>query len=574
MKSKLFNMIMLISLLAFVFPESFSTAAAANPAKVLILPFNIHSQEDLSFLKNGIVDMLSTRLTIEGRAMPISREETEKVTEGMSGPVNEQSAASLGQQFGADYVLYGSLTVFGESISTDARFFDMGQGKAVVTFYESGKNQSDVIEHVNRFAEQVSEKVFSRVSLAARPAKPAPPVAESRKHPDAMWAEDKTRTKPVLPAPPSPAAAVAAPVITALAASAAPVIMAPERTQADMPGTIWKSRTFRAQIRGMAVGDVDGDGSNEIAFISDKDVSIFRYTGGRLGKLGEVSGKGFYNLISLDIADINQNGRAEIFVTNVNKKSIQSFVVEWDGTRFRKIVENAKWYYRVLDVPGKGKVLLGQKRGMKEPFVPGIYTLGWSNNQYLSEKRQAVPKSTNVYGFIYGDVLNKGREEILAFSKSDHIRILNPGGEEEWKSNDPYGGGATYLEFPAEASARIGGDKEMDFFYLPMRIILKDLDKDGKNEVLVGNNADRTRRVFSRFRSFKSGQIECLVWDKMGLYQKWRTREISGYISDYAIADVDNDGQDELVFSVVEKHSSALGKAKSFIASQDFPSGS
>jgi hypothetical protein len=60
----------------------------------------------------------------------------------------------------------------------------------------------------------------------------------------------------------------------------------------------------------------------------------------------------------------------------------------------------------------------------------------------------------------------------------------------------------------------------------------------------------------------------------MGLYQKWRTREISGYISDYAIADVNNDGQDELVFSVVEKHSSALGKAKSFIASQDFPSGS
>ncbi|GAG74886.1 unnamed protein product, partial [marine sediment metagenome] len=50
---------------------------------------------------------------------------------------------------------------------------------------------------------------------------------------------------------------------------------------------------------------------------------------------------------------------------------------------------------------------------------------------------------------------------------------------------------------------------------------------------------------------------------------KWKTREISGHISDYTIADIDNDGRDELVFSVVSKTGSVLGEAKSYLVSQE-----
>jgi hypothetical protein len=79
---------------------------------------------------------------------------------------------------------------------------------------------------------------------------------------------------------------------------------------------------------------------------------------------------------------------------------------------------------------------------------------------------------------------------------------------------------------------------------------------------------DKARRLLSRLRLFKSGHIECLFWDNFGLYEKWRTREISGHISDYVIGDIDGDRKDELVFSVVTKISSILGKAKSFVAFQ------
>ncbi|MFB0505547.1 MAG: hypothetical protein ACETWT_02330, partial [Thermodesulfobacteriota bacterium] len=38
----------------------------ANPPRVAILPFQIHSAEDLGYLKEGIVDIISSRLAASG----------------------------------------------------------------------------------------------------------------------------------------------------------------------------------------------------------------------------------------------------------------------------------------------------------------------------------------------------------------------------------------------------------------------------------------------------------------------------------------------------------------------------
>lgn len=84
---------------------------------------------------------------------------------------------------------------------------------------------------------------------------------------------------------------------------------------------------------------------------------------------------------------------------------------------------------------------------------------------------------------------------------------------------------------------------------------------------VVVKNQDAARRLLSRLRIFKSGHIECLTWDTLGLTLKWKTQEISRYISDYVIADLNNDGQDELAFAVVAQTDTVLGNAKSFIVS-------
>ena len=42
-----------------------------------------------------------------------------------------------------------------------------------------------------------------------------------------------------------------------------------------------------------------------------------------------------------------------------------------------------------------------------------------------------------------------------------------------------------------------------------------------------------------------------LIWDDTTLTPNWKTREINGYISDFQVKDVDNDGEEELVIAVV-----------------------
>jgi len=103
-------------------------------------------------------------------------------------------------------------------------------------------------------------------------------------------------------------------------------------------------------------------------------------------------------------------------------------------------------------------------------------------------------------------------------------------------------------------------------YYLPQRIHITDIDNDGFNEIIVLKNHD-TAGIFSRIKAFKEGHIDCLSYDDLGAQLKWQTRKISGYISDYVIGDLNNDGLNEIVFSIVEKKKSLLNKGKSYIVS-------
>jgi len=482
-----------------------------------------------------------------------------KASGQISGAVTEKLAVSLAEQFSTDYVAYGSVTVLGDTISTDAKFYDLKQKKNIVIFHQTGKNTGDVISHINLFAAQINTVLFppETPTPAVAAAKPASEKSEdeSRRNPEALWNERgmgvNKATQPTKP--PSAESAV---------------IPAPGNAE-----EMWKSPIFKNEIRSMSVGDVDGDGKNEIVFVSDKNVFIYRYTNGVFAKVREINGAVGDTILGVDVADINGNGKAEIFVTvlNQNNDILSSYVLESDGTRFNRIAERQKWYYKVIDVPGKGKMLMGQKRGMKDIFMTGIYQLRWDGREYVSFREQGMPSEVNVFGFAYGDVANTGREMTMAFTRNELLRLLDKDGKEEWRSVEPYGGSAVYLEYSGDFSGRIGNTKEKNHYYLPQRILIRDIDKDKKTEVLVAKNTDTTNRVFSRFRMFKSGYIACLTWDNVSMSEKWKTKEISGHITDYVLADINNDGKDELVFSVVARVGSAFGDAKSFLVGQKLP---
>ena len=361
--------LILVSLIFFAFPVN--AALADGPYKVMILPFKIHSEKDLSFLNNGIMEMLSSRLAEKEGVIVIKQKEIRPLIQGKDGP-DEDAAIALGAKLQADYVLTGSLTVFGESVGMDGSFISVRQNAPVVTFHESGKSRGEVIDYTARFAEKIKAEGFSQGAISRQ----APALRKVQ--PEKAIPEPPVKTPIPAKVPDTPQPAVAA------------VSDKPLPQSEAVSHTSWKSRRFNTKIRGISLGDVDGNGSKDVVFVSTKNVHVYQHVSAKLVKLAETKGKSYAQILGVDVADINGNGKAEIFVTSLEKKKhLNSYVLEWNGSGLTKIADKQKWYYRVLNVAGSGMRLMGQKRGLVGEsssydvekksglFLPGIYELRW-----------------------------------------------------------------------------------------------------------------------------------------------------------------------------------------------------
>jgi hypothetical protein len=330
---------------------------------------------------------------------------------------------------------------------------------------------------------------------------------------------------------------------------------------------------------------VDGDTKHEAVFISSNKIFIYRYVNRRFTKIAEIQGPRPDSLVGIDIgvespdtfigvdvADINANGTAEIFVTRLYETNrLRSFVLEWDGTEFKTLTKDENWYYRAIKVAQKGPpLLLGQKGGFRDTFSGPVYTLRWDGVRYVTEEKQSLPNWVKVFGLTFGDALNEGQDSVLAIRENGTLSILDKDGQEAWTSTETYGGSNIFLLSPADMKAkkkegRIDDPTAFKGLYLQQRIFVTDLDQDKQNEVIAVKNHDVSRGLFHRSRKFTNGNFEALVWDNVGLRSIWKTRKFTGYISDYDIGDLDNDGTDELVFAVMAKSDGPMAGPKSYI---------
>ena len=93
LKYKIIRLIIINLLLTIMLFFNFS-ANAAEPKRIALLPFKINAEKDMSFLQNGIFDMLTSRLSKEGEVEVIGRQEAESAFKaaGSPDPVTESVA--------------------------------------------------------------------------------------------------------------------------------------------------------------------------------------------------------------------------------------------------------------------------------------------------------------------------------------------------------------------------------------------------------------------------------------------------------------------------------------------------
>lgn len=528
-----------------------SNSAFAKQYRVAIIPFKINAEKDMTFLKDGVFDMLSSRLSSGENVEVIGRQETEKVVKSVEGILNEGKAREVGTKLKVDYVLFGSLTIFGESVSIDSKMVDIAGNREALAFFNQTRGIDEVIPKINNFAEEINEKVFGRVISSKKlPAKQSLPVQSDDiyAHPEKLVEDFAELESPGKKNDLNPEV----------------IVTRPQKSSREF----WKSRNFRELINGIALGDVDRDGKVETVIITPDSVNIYRFENNRLSEIMKIDEDKYKIFIGVDVADINNNGYPEIFITSLNlqRNVINSIVFEYDGKNYTRIVDSCAWYYRVTELPGRGSVLFGQKQktGGPDTFSSDIFEMAWNNTEYVPDRKVLPSNRANLMGFSLGDVMNDGGETVVAYDKSDYIRIINQSGRVLWSGNIHYGGSTHYYEMPAFEP---GSDNRQ---YYPMRMIVTDIDLDGKYEVIAVKNHELTGRLLKQLRKFKEAQIESLSWNGLGLITNWKTAKISGYIRDFGIGDFDNDGEDEIVAAVISKSGSIIGtRPKSSIISYD-----
>ncbi len=533
----------------FLYVVFYGYAFAGNSSRLLIIPLQIDSEKDFSFLSNGIDNMLSSRLTLKDKIVPVGRKNLEAAIKNIEGPINEKTAVNLADTLKADYVIFSSLKIADNKIVTNISFININKPEDRINFVKQGEKTGDIFSHVNLFCNQVNKKLFGRkISLIQKQKTDETPAElQSRKDPESLWPPEKEIMENL---------------------SSAITVTGGKSLKT------WESNRLKIFIKGMATGDIDGDGINELVVITDKKLCVYKYIKKELEKIKEIKDASFDDIIGLDVADINQNGKAEIFVTNIIRKKIRpnSTVFEFNGSEFVKIFDHAEWFFRVLRLPETGDILLGQEYAEKDVFKPGVYELKFIDGLYVPVQRRSLPEQMIIYGFTFGDIFNTKSEAVVTFAKNDFIRILDKNGNEKWLSNEPYGGSINGIEYYTKAEEAKGKDKKskasmktLNRITLPQRLFIADLDNNGINELVTVSNQNFTKRYFTGKRFYLNGHVECLAWNGYKLQAEWMSKKYSGYISDYDIGDLDNNGKIEIICSVVAKTDSMLTRPKSYI---------
>ena len=505
--AKVFTIILLLGLLFLPTASTWSQGKDAQKVyKVAILPFLIHSQENLDYLREGIYDILASRVSVEGRITVIDRSQVERALyEERPMRLDEAVAAKIGMRVEADFIVLGSITKVGDYISLDARLISVIEDKPPLGVYTQTKGIDDAMTKIGDFAQDIGNKILGRRPTAGR-------TVEAGKSPQIQR----------------------------------------ERTKFSSEG-FKSSQILNFEIRGLDISDVDGDKKNELVVMDHNNLYIFKYDGERLNLFQKIEAGYQYDFLTLDVADVNHNGRAEIIVTAVVEDDLRSFILEYEEGRFRKITEKAGWFFRVLEHPKEGPILMGQQMGSEGVLVGPIYKMVWNKKAFEKGPKMPFPKETKIFGMAMGDIRGLGKSDLIFFDHLETLTILAEDGKQVWSGRDHFGGTNTFYE-TKKKKIDVYRPGESPFWreYIPGRILVRDLDGEGIPQVIVNkNDFGTTGLAVERVKIYNKGEIYNLGWEQNRLTTNWKTREIGGYIADYQIRDIANTGEEELVVAAV-----------------------
>lgn len=305
---------------------------------------------------------------------------------------------------------------------------------------------------------------------------------------------------------------------------------------------------FDAQF--LATADLEGNGTLQYIFSDGMKLHVYQQSpSGWREEWAETVSDGAREIqhINLDVADINANGRPELFVTAMQKGNVFSYVVEFRDGLYQRIAD-VPGFLRVIDYPGKGTILIGQDYDPKSFYAGRPKQYVWSNGRYIAGSELSLPKGVKIYGFTYAAV---GESNLLLISLDNQNRLLVYSGDTPvWKSEEAYPSVGMSLHKPATSSAAVISQsvaeaEKGEKVRVTGRVLVLDINGDGRDEIILPKNGGETF-----FGGYTQAEFVGLGWTGARLEQRWSIKDIPGAVVDFRI--LRQEGQGAQILAIVK----------------------
>lgn len=321
-----------------------------------------------------------------------------------------------------------------------------------------------------------------------------------------------------------------------------PSITSDENTPLDFK-EIYK-QTFSLTIKGVSIYDIDNDGYNETILLTDNKLYVYRYKNKAFPKLYEFKAPAGVSFVSIDIADMDNDSSPEFYLsaTNTGTDSYRSMIVAFTNNDFSILKKRVPYLLRITDLIDNKKILIGQKYSNAGTHKGELYHLELMNNTiHVKDKIRISDKS--VHGFSVLKNKQDNTQVFVTLASSGHIELIDMAGNSVLTGSEgKYGGNPFTIRLPsADASS-------YPVSMLPVRTITADFNQDGIDEIVCIKNNEAFNNMLETTKIYTRGHFEVLGLEGTSMVkQLWKSGSFSGFISDLAYNDFDNNGTPDLL---------------------------
>ncbi len=129
---------------------------AKDKYTVAILPFTLHSAENIDYIKEGVEAILSSRIASSDKITVMGKDVVaEELKKSKIKEISANDIYNLGAKLKSDFVVWGSITRIGNAVSIDAKLTDVSKEKSDIHLSSPSQTLDDVIPKINDFSEKI-----------------------------------------------------------------------------------------------------------------------------------------------------------------------------------------------------------------------------------------------------------------------------------------------------------------------------------------------------------------------------------------------------------------------------------